>query len=120
MMQSNIFQEVVPLLKEKKFDIDCDVFIEFMAQYHSKDWIYPSALHRELKINIKDIYEILEICVEKGIVKQYLQIYCPTCQKFTGNYYESVFEIPEFVNCVHCDTEIDVPLRNAVIIYRVL
>ena len=119
-MQSNIFQEVAPLLKEKKFNIDCDAFVEFMAKYHSKDWIYPSALHRELKINIKEIYDILELCVEKGIVEQYLQIYCPTCQRVTGNYYKTVFEIPEFVNCVHCDTEIDVPLRNAVIIYRVL
>ena len=120
MRQSNIFQRVAPLLKEKKFNIDCDAFISFMEQYHSKDWIYPDAIHRELGISIKEIYDIFEMCVDEGIVEQYLQIYCPICQRFTGNYYKTVLEIPEFVSCVHCDTEIDNPLQHAIIIYKVL
>lgn len=120
MMQSNIFQKVVPLLKEKKFNIDCDAFIGFMAQYHSNDWIYPDAIHRELGIDIKDIYDILEIYVDESIVEQYLQIYCPNCQRFTGNCYKTALEIPEFVNCVHCDQEIENPLQHAIIIYKVL
>ena len=120
MMQSNIFQEVAPLIKEKKFNIDCDAFIKFMSQYHSGDWIYPSALHRELKIHIKDIYDVLEFFVEEGLVDQYLQIYCPVCQRFTGNCFKTAFDIPDFVTCVHCDTEIENPLQHAIIIYRVL
>lgn len=119
-MQSNIFQKVAPLLKEKKFNIDSDAFIDFMAQYRSGEWIYPDAIHRELNINIKDVYDMLEMCVEKELVEQYLQIYCPICQRFTGNYYKTVMEIPEFVNCVHCDNEIENPLQHAIIIYKVL
>ena len=46
MMQSNIFQTVAPLLKEKKFNIDLDSFLDFMKQYHSNDWIYPDAILR--------------------------------------------------------------------------
>lgn len=119
-MRLNIFQKVAPLLKERKFNIDIDAFLYFMGQYTSNDWIYPDALHRELGMAIRDIYDILEVCVDEGIVEQHLEVYCPMCQRFTGNIYKTALEIPEFVNCVHCDTEIENPLRNAIIIYKVL
>lgn len=119
-MQSNIFVQVAPLLKEKKFNIDVDAFITFMSKYRVDNWVYPDAIHRELHISIKDVYEALELCVEKGLLEQYLQIYCPKCQRFTGSYYKTALEIPEFVNCVHCDEEIENPLQHAIIIYKVL
>lgn len=120
MMQLNIFQAVAPLLKERKFNIDFDAFLNFMGQYQQNEWIYPDAIHRELGIAIKDIYDILEMCVDHGIVEQYLQVYCPSCQRFTGNIFKTILEIPEFVNCVHCDSEISDPLQHAIIIYKVL
>lgn len=119
-MQSNIFVKVAPLLKEKKFNIDVDAFITFMSKYQVNNWIYPDVIHRELHVHIKDVYEVLELCVEEGLVEQYLQIYCPKCQRFTGNCYKTILEIPEFVDCVHCDEEIENPLQHAIIIYKVL
>lgn len=119
-MQSNIFVKVAPLLREKKSNIDTDAFISFMARYRTNSWVYPDAIHRELRIHIKDVYEVLELCVEQGLLEQYLQIYCPKCQRFTGNYYKTALEIPEYANCVHCDEEIGNPLQHAVIIYKVL
>lgn len=119
-MQSNIFAKVAPLLKEKKFNIDCDALISFLSYYHVNEWIYPDAIQRELSIDIKIVYEVLELCVDEGLLEQYLQIYCPKCQRFTGNCYKTVLEIPEFVNCVHCDTEIETPLQHAIVIYKVI
>ena len=119
-MQSNIFVKVVPLLKERKFDFDTDIFVAFMSKYQKNNWIYPDAIHRELHISIRDVYEALELCVEEGLLERYLQIYCPSCQRFTGNCYKTALEIPEVVNCVHCDEEIDSPLQHAIIIYKVL
>lgn len=119
-MQSNIFQKVAPLLKEKKLNIDVDAFLSFMGQYQLGDWIYPSAFHRELGIAIQDVYSALELFVDAGLIEQYLEVYCPNCQRFTGNIYKSALEIPEFVNCKHCDSEIIAPLKHAIIIYRVL
>ena len=110
-MQSNIFVKVEPLLKEKKFDIDYNSVIAFLNHYHQDDWIYPDAMHRNCKINIKQAYEILE---------QYLQIYCPRCQRFTGNYYKTVFDIPTDINCVHCAEDVEQPLKHVIIIYKVL
>lgn len=119
-MQSNIFARVEPLLKEKKFNIDTEALIVFLNRYHKNDWIYPDAVYRNLKIDIKIIYEILEFCVDEGILQQYLQIYCPKCQRFTGAYYRTIYEIPDEVNCIHCDDEIVAPLEHAIIIYKVL
>ena len=121
-MQSNIFVKVGPLLKEKQFNIDVDSFIDHMAFYTSGKFVYPSAIHRELKLSIQDVYSIMELCAEQGLLEQYLQIYCPRCQRFVGsdNIYKTALEIPEIVNCVHCDEEINNPLQHAVVIYKVL
>ena len=120
-MQSNIFAKAVPLLKEKKLNIDCDAVIGFLDQhYRSGQWIYTDALHRSLKIGIVDAYEMMEVCVEAGIVEQNLQIYCPYCQRFTGIYYKTLFDIPEEVGCVHCDNVVEKPAEHAIIIYKVL
>lgn len=119
-MQSNIFAKVAPLLKEKKYDIDVDNFVRFMGFYNHRDWVYPSAIHRKLKIDIKVVYEILEFLVTQGYIESYLQINCPNCQKYTGHYYKSIGEIPKVVYCPHCDSEIIDPLKYAVLIYRVL
>ena len=118
-MQSNIFAKLAPLLKEKKSNIDCDAVIRFLGHYGSGQWIYPGVLHRNLKISIKEVYEVLELCAENGLIEQYLEIYCPFCQRFTGNIYKTLLEIPEELNCIHCDNEIQDPSKYAIIIYRV-
>lgn len=119
-MPSNIFAKVVPLLKEKKYNIDYDMLTEFLSHYKSNDWLYPDAMHRNLKIDIKTIYEILEYFADMKLLEQYLQIYCPHCQKYTGQYYKSIAELPDELNCLHCDNEILNPLNHAIIIYKVL
>ena len=118
-MQSNIFAKLAPLLKEKKPNIDCDATIDFLGRYRSGQWIYPGAMHRSLRISIKDVYEVLEWCVEGGIIEQYLEIYCPFCQRFTGSIYKTIMDVPEQVNCPQCDNEIQDPSKHAIIIYRV-
>ena len=118
-MQSNIFVQAEPLLKAKKLNIDTQVLINYLGRYKTGDWIYPSALHRVLKLDIKSIYEALDICTDAGIIEQYLEIYCPTCQKFTGRYFKKIVDIPDEVYCESCDTEITDPLEHAIVIYRV-
>ncbi len=118
-MPSNIFAPMEPLLREKKFNIDYDALFAFLKHYHSKSWVYPGAMHRELGIGIKLVYEILELCVDAGLLEQYLDVYCPSCNRFTANAYKSVTEIPEEVYCPHCDEEIKNPISHAIVIYRV-
>ena len=119
-MKLNIFVKVAPLLKEQKFNIDVDQFINFMGHYHHSDWVYPSAIHRKLKIDIKVVYEVLEFLTSQNYLKSYLQIDCPNCRKFTGFYYESIGDIPEVLSCKTCDLEITDPIKHAVLIYQVV
>lgn len=119
-MQSNIFVKVAPLLKGMKFNIDADAVLEFLGRYGSKDFIYPNAVHRKLKIDIKIIYEILEICAENELVEPCLEIYCPICNRFTGECFDRLQDIPEQVYCLNCDEEVENPLKHAIVVYRVL
>ncbi|WP_301049693.1 hypothetical protein [Lactobacillus intestinalis] len=119
-MQLNIFAKAAPLLREQKFNIDIDTFISFMGHYHHKDWIYPSAIHRSLKIDIKVIYSILELLVRDKYVESYLQIICPNCRRYTGCTYKNIGDVPETLSCMNCDFELEQPLDHAVIVYKVL
>lgn len=120
MMQSNTFASMAPLLRERKPDIDCDAVIRFLEKYRSGEWIYPAALHRNLRIRISDVYEVLELCVDAGLIEQYLEIYCPNCKRFTGYRFKTLKEIPEEIGCVNCDEVMDDPERHAIVIYRVV
>lgn len=119
-MLSHIFVGIEPLLRAKGYNLDVDEVIEFLGHYRSNQWIYPGVLHRRLRLDIKIVYEILEICVSEGLVEQYLEVYCPVCQRFTGQYFKTISEVPEEIYCSHCDEEITHPLKHAIIIYRVL
>ena len=119
-MQSNIYAKVAPSLKEKLPNCDSAALESFLNLYRSGQYIYPSAMQRTLKINIVDVYRILELCVSIGILKQVLEVYCPRCQRFSGKMYSSLFDIPDEVFCVHCDELVEQPLNHAIVIYRVL
>lgn len=120
-MQSNIFAKVAPLLKEKKLNIDCNAVLEFLEQhYKSGQWVYPDVLNTNLKISIVDAYIVMETCVDAGVAEQNLQIYCPLCQRFTGKHYKSIFDVPDSIECIHCDNEIVRSAEHAIIVYKVL
>lgn len=119
-MQLNIFAKAAPLLKEQDFNIDIDEFEKFMGYYHHKDWIYPSAIHRKLKIDIKVVYCILELLARENYIESYLQIICPNCRRYTGLLYKNIGDIPKVLSCMNCDFEVEHPLDHAVIVYKVL
>ena len=119
-MLSNIFAKAVPLLKESKLNIDIDKFVEFLSHYKTKDWIYPAAIHRKLKFEVKDIYKALEVLRENGYVEQFLEIYCPNCQRYTGQFFKTIGEVPSEIYCDNCDCEISDPLEHASVVYKVL
>lgn len=120
MMQSNIYAKVAPLLKETSSEIGVSALEHFLNLYQTGKIIYPSAMNRELKIQIPAVYRILESAVDAGVCKQVLEIYCPYCQRFTGLKFESIFDIPDEMNCIHCDMTIRKPTEHAIVVYKVL
>lgn len=119
-MQSNIYVKVAPLLKETPPNCDLGKLESFFNLYKTGRIIYPSAMHRELRLHIREVYQILESAVAVGVCKQILEIYCPRCQRFTGLKYESLFDIPDEVNCIHCDETIVKTAEHAIVVYKVL
>ncbi len=118
-MQSISLAQVEHLLKEKSFDVDIEKFIEFLKLVKYK-WIYPDAVQRFLQTDIVKVYELLDFLMDNGYVEQSLEIYCPNCNRYVGQHYKTIFELPEVVNCPHCDYEIMEVTQNAIIIYRVI
>lgn len=119
-MQSNIYAKVAPLLKETPSNYDFMKMEAFFNHYHTGNIIYPGAMHRELGLHIKEVYQILEACVVAGACKQILEIYCPKCQRFSGLRYDTLFDIPDEVSCIHCDEEIAKATDHAIVVYKVL
>lgn len=118
-MQSNILAQVEHLLKDQKFDIDVDLLIGFFKMVKYK-WIYPDAVQRFTKASIVEIYNVLDFLANKGYLEQNLEVYCPNCNRYIGQHYKTIFELPEEVYCPHNDCIINNVAQNAVIIYRVL
>lgn len=118
-MQSPILAQVEHLLKEKKFNIDTGLLVEFLKMVKYK-WIYPDAVQRYLKTSIVDVYDVLDYLTENGILEQSLEIYCPNCNRYIGQHYKTIYDLPEEVYCPHNDCVIKDVAQNAVIVYRIL
>lgn len=118
-MQSNILAQVEHLLREKKFNIDIKKFIEYLSLVKGK-WIYPDAVQHAIKAEIKEIYDVLECLTEKGYFERALEVYCPYCNRYVGQHFNSIFELPEEVHCPHNDCIITNVAENTIIIYRVI
>lgn len=119
-MQSNIYAKVAPLLKEIPSELEVGALEHFLNLYQTGRIIYPSAMHRALRIQVTEVYKILESAVDAGVCKHILEIYCPYCQRFTGVKFESIFDVPDEMNCIHCDVTIEKPTEHAIVVYKVL
>ncbi|MBP2058097.1 hypothetical protein J2Z60_001274 [Lactobacillus colini] len=118
-MQLNIYAKVAPLLKEQKFDIDIDKFIEYLSKYKSGNWIFPNVIHRELHIDVIKVYEVLDFLTKENFLEEYLRIRCPRCQQNAGYNFRTISDVPKFLGCLNCDFEIVNPLDHAIVIFKV-
>lgn len=123
MMQSNTLAQMERLLKEKKFNINVEKFIEFI-KISKNNWIYPDALQRYIKCDIVDMYIALEYLVDNNVLENYIEVYCPKCYRYIGYYYKTLFEVPDDIGCPHCDKEIEnkdhnnTTTNNTIVVYK--
>lgn len=116
-MQYDTLAQVERLLKEKKFNIDIEKFVQFL-HIVKDNWIYPDAVQRYTKNTIMEVYEVLECLADKGYLEQALVVYCPNCNKFIGNYYKTIHDLPDVEYCPHNDCEITDVIKNAIVVYK--
>ena len=119
-MGLNLFLKSKAILEEKKFDIDLDKLINFLGKYHQQEWIYASDIIENFNLDKKAIYEILKICSDNGIVKPYIKVLCPKCNKVSKQCYSVIADIPKKIKCSHCDNNIGNPFDYCIVIYKVI
>ena len=49
-----------------------------------------------------------------------LNIDCNAVLEFLEQHYKSIFDVPDSIECIHCDNEIVRPAEHAIIVYKVL
>ena len=94
--------------------------LNFLQNYSAGDWIYPRVIHDALNLDIKVVYQVLDFLEADSIVEQYLELYCPTCHRFSGLFYKTIGDIPEEISCPSCGEKITSPLVHATVIYRLV
>lgn len=87
--------------------------------YRQGQYIYPGVLIRHLNISMKKAYQILEAVRELGFIAPNYEVYCFSCSKFTGFSFETIGQLPEYIECEECGKELD-PLEESVVVYKVL
>lgn len=100
-------------------EADIDGFVDFMGHYQVGDWVFPSPVHRELRIDIATVYELMEYLTAQNYLTSYLQIHCPSCQKFTGYCYKTIGEIPAEIVCSNCSYADICAINRAIVVYLV-
>lgn len=68
-------------------------------------------------------YKILNVILNLKILKVNYEVYCGKCNKFTGEIFETISEMPEEVECFDCDSLINSvinPLTSSIVVYKVV
>ena len=76
---------------------------QFISIIKSGDYVFPDALARYLKIPLVDAYLMLQ---KRTDIQAVYAVRCPICQERIG-IFESIEKIPDVVNCIKCDKEIE-------------
>lgn len=68
---------------------------------------------------MSEVYSILETIKDLGIIRPHYELYCRACRRFTGIGYETINQLPQYVECEECMTELD-PINDSIVIYKVV
>lgn len=90
--------------------------------YKPGNSIYPGVLIRELNIEMRVAYEILDLLKENGYLQELYEIYCPYESKSMGITYDNLLELltdDEIKFCPECNHEVNIK-ENNILIYKML
>lgn len=93
-----------------------------LSLYNPKHYIYPGVLIRNLNIEMKTAYEILDCLKEEDYLEERIEIYCPDESKSTGILYSNLLDMlaeGPLISCPECGQEINIQ-QNNILIYKVI
>ncbi len=104
--------------KAKLSNEKTEELLSILSMYNEKDIIYPGVLIRKLNISMKETYSLLEKIKEDGHLSLNYEMYCFSCNQFTGDIFQTIGQIPEEIFCENCGEELT-PIDNSIAIYKV-
>ena len=90
-----------------------------LSRLRLNDYLYPGVIKRQLHVSSAIAYKILSAIEKQGYLKACFEIVCFTCNRTTGEIYDSIAEIPSEIYCPCCEEELNA-MENAVLIFRVV
>lgn len=90
---------------------------EFILNYQPRKIVYPGVIKRRFKLDLQEVYLLMENLAEKGIVIPAVETFCPNCMKSTGKVFTSICDIPAYDECQYCGMEIETPLESNIVVY---
>jgi hypothetical protein len=68
---------------------------------------------------MKDVYAVLEAIKDIGLINVNFEVYCFSCNKFTGLAFETIGQLPEYIQCEECFRELN-PIEDNIVVYKVI
>jgi hypothetical protein len=100
-------------------EIKLNQFLGLLSRYKRGHIIHPGVFIRRLNITMKQVYKLLDEVKSLEIIEQNFEVYCYKCNKYTGDLYKTISQIPDDLICENCEEELN-PLENTIVVYSVL
>ena len=100
--------------------IDIDAFVSFLDMYKPSDIVYPQVVVRNFGVSRVYAAKLLDLCAEYGVVQKVYEVYCPHCQRDSGNMFASKEEMADEICCTHCGEIIAEPEESLSAVYKIV
>ncbi len=111
-------QDLLEKILKDKIDSNLDEVIKFLTKFKKNEYIYPSTIKRNLKLEDKKIYEILTLLEDADIIKMYYEVFCYNCNNSKG-LYTYFNELDDDLICDSCENNLN-SNDNVKIVYKVI
>ena len=121
MLQSILLNVRESLEKNLKINnLRINILIENMKTWEKDKIIYPSQIKSLLLIDYSDVYRILDIIKNIGILEYNYEVYCSKCEKFVDTYLlNSLNQFPENLYCDSGKHKLN-PIDDVILIFKVI
>lgn len=80
-------------------------------------YILPGKISKQLDVDIKDCYKILNKLECNGIIKSCFLLICPQCNEICGRY-QSIDNVPQICECKKCGNTTKNVIGNSIVVYE--
>lgn len=118
-MLLNVKKNVEDQLKIKLNSKRIDILMKNVAQWQKGKIIYPNELKSKLVLSFEEIYDILDIFEDLGVLRYAFQIYCCQCNKFLD--FKILESLSLFPSDCYCDENHKLsPTKDVILLYKVI